>query len=360
MTNTQFNPDYIVTPGEILLDILESRGINQVTLANRCNRPEKAISEIIHGKKSIVPETALQFERVLGISANTWLNMENNYKIAQLRQKESEALGEQKEWIKNFPYNELVKRKLLESKTTVAEKFDDLLRFFGVSSIDAYTKYRHCAINASFRHSAAHKNKPYILDTWMREGEICANKIDVPQYDKSKFEKAVKAISQLTRGDIVESFKAAKELAHAAGVVIVLVDAYKGSAVNGVARWINGTPTIQLTVLRKSADILWFSFLHECAHILKHSKKETYIDNDHSEDNEEEREADKFARDCLISPSTWNEFVAKNNFSVLTVKDFAQKNNIADGIVVGRLQKEKYVAWNDFQLNRLKQKIALS
>lgn len=75
----QYVPDYVSPPGETLQEILEERGISQAELAERTGRPKKTISEIINGKAAITPKTALQLERVLGVSASFWNNREKQF-----------------------------------------------------------------------------------------------------------------------------------------------------------------------------------------------------------------------------------------------------------------------------------------
>ncbi|MDO8738149.1 MAG: HigA family addiction module antitoxin [Candidatus Deferrimicrobium sp.] len=81
-----FTPDYAVPPGETLLETIEALGMTQADLAARTGRPLKTINEIIKGKASITPETALQLERVLGIPARFWNNRERLYREAKARQ----------------------------------------------------------------------------------------------------------------------------------------------------------------------------------------------------------------------------------------------------------------------------------
>ena len=76
----QYFADYAVPPGEILLETLEERGMTQAELAERTGRKKKTINEIIKGKAPITPETALQFERVFGIPAGFWNNLEQLYR----------------------------------------------------------------------------------------------------------------------------------------------------------------------------------------------------------------------------------------------------------------------------------------
>ncbi len=61
----------VCAPGETLREILSERSISQADLAGRMGRPQKTISEIMNGKASITPETALELELVLSIPADT-------------------------------------------------------------------------------------------------------------------------------------------------------------------------------------------------------------------------------------------------------------------------------------------------
>ena len=73
-----YKPDYAVPPGWILEERLELREWSQAEFARRCGRSAKLISEIVAGKAPIEPDTALQFENVLDLDADVWLNLESN------------------------------------------------------------------------------------------------------------------------------------------------------------------------------------------------------------------------------------------------------------------------------------------
>ena len=80
-TINQYRPDYAIPPGWILEEHLEAQGFSQAELARRCGRSAKLISEIVHGKAPVEPETALQFEKVLGLDADIWLGIEKQYQL---------------------------------------------------------------------------------------------------------------------------------------------------------------------------------------------------------------------------------------------------------------------------------------
>ena len=81
----EYRPDYAVPPGWLLEERLEVQGISQAEFARRCGRSSKLISEIIAGKAPLEPETALQFEKVLGVDASIWLGIESDYQLHKAR-----------------------------------------------------------------------------------------------------------------------------------------------------------------------------------------------------------------------------------------------------------------------------------
>ena len=78
-------PDYAVPPGWVLEEHLEAQGLSHAAFARRCGCSLKLIGEIVAGKAPIEPETALQFERVLGLDADIWLGIEASYRLHNAR-----------------------------------------------------------------------------------------------------------------------------------------------------------------------------------------------------------------------------------------------------------------------------------
>lgn len=113
---------------------------------------------------------------------------------------------------------------------------------------------------------------------------------------------------------------------------------------------------IQLSLKYRSDDQLWFTFFHEAGHILLHSKKLVYLNCGKVGDEEDEREADQFAQDMLIPPGVTNRLAYLRGKA--QIRQFAKSTNIAPGIVVGRLQREKLIPQS--HCNDLKRKLAWS
>ena len=348
----QFSPDYAVPPGWILEERLESEGISHAEFARRCGRSPKLISEIISGKAPLEPESALQFERVLGVHASIWLGIEAEYRLHRAREAEAEDAAAAAEWINAFPVRDLVKRGFIERPKSDVDAVSALLAFFRVGSIKAWSA-RYDRAHAAFRHSPSFKSSDTALATWLRLGELEAERQDCAEYDERRFRQATREIRSLTREPVEEALQQAGRLCNEAGVVLALVPPLPKTALSGAARWLSPRKAvIQLSARHKSDDHLWFSFFHEAAHILLHSKKSIFVDETNGDDAELEAEANEWASNALIPMRAWQRFVATSPRSANAVAAFADEQGIAPGIVVGMLQHKGLLPWT--HLNGLK------
>jgi HTH-type transcriptional regulator/antitoxin HigA len=74
-----------IPPGVTLREELAERGITQTAFAREIGRPIQVVNEIIKGKKTITADTAIAFEKALGIRAELWLKLEASYQISKAR-----------------------------------------------------------------------------------------------------------------------------------------------------------------------------------------------------------------------------------------------------------------------------------
>ena len=85
--------DLAIHPGEVLAEELEARLMTQRALAESIGRPEQVISEIVHGKKGVTAETALQLSVVFGTSAEFWMNLQTAYELTLARRSTQAKAG---------------------------------------------------------------------------------------------------------------------------------------------------------------------------------------------------------------------------------------------------------------------------
>ena len=71
-----------IHPGEILMEeFLKPLGISQYKLAKDINVPARRIIKIVHGKRSITPDTALRLSRYFNLSERFWLNLQTRFEL---------------------------------------------------------------------------------------------------------------------------------------------------------------------------------------------------------------------------------------------------------------------------------------
>ena len=69
-------------PGEMLLEeFLKPLDLTQTELAKRLDVSFPRLNEIVNGRRSVTPDTALRLSRVLGMSADFWLGLQLDWDL---------------------------------------------------------------------------------------------------------------------------------------------------------------------------------------------------------------------------------------------------------------------------------------
>ena len=80
-----YNPAH---PGQVLKELyLDPLGLTITQAAKGLRISRQALSNILNGHNRITPDMALRFEKALGASRQTWLNMQQNYDLWHAEQK---------------------------------------------------------------------------------------------------------------------------------------------------------------------------------------------------------------------------------------------------------------------------------
>jgi addiction module HigA family antidote len=83
-----------IHPGEILLEeFMLPMGLSQYRIAKDISVSPRRINEIVHGKRSISPDTALRLSRYFGTSERFWINLQIRFDL----EVEKDRLGERLE-----------------------------------------------------------------------------------------------------------------------------------------------------------------------------------------------------------------------------------------------------------------------
>lgn len=354
----EYEPASISHPGETLRDLLEERGITQAGLAERMGRPKKTVNEILQGKTGIIPKTAIQLERVFDIPAGFWLERQHRYEECVERERAKEDLRSHVDWLKSVPIRSMINRgwiRLFKDKTL---QLTEVLTFFGVNSPNEWQAI-WLKPDVSFRQSRVFKQNPEATSVWLRKGELEAGKLSCEPYNKKTFIEILTELRNLT-GYTPEHFvDKVISLCVNAGVAVTFVPRLRGVPIYGVTRWLTPIKAlIQLSLRGKFEDLMWFTFFHEAGHILLHGKREVFVE-ERAIVNEQEKEADVFARNFLIHPRLWKKFIDTANYRrEEAVCKFARELDISPAIIVGRLQYERRLPFN--HMNDLRRRYEFS
>lgn len=338
----KFEPDYAAPPGATLKETLEERGISQSELAARMGMTDKTISQIINGIAPISFDTAFKLELVLGVPASIWNRLELAYRERLTKIEETSKLESDIAWLNEVPVKELIDRQYIEPTKDKSLLVWQLLEFFGVSSVTAWRDVLKGSA-VQFRGGEAHNKYPGYVAAWRRLGVLDAQEIATQPFDAQEFVAALKQALRITTMPATEWREKLIDLFAPTGVAVVLTEEIPRASISGAARWLTKDKAmIQLSLKYKTDDQFWFSFFHEAGHILKHGKKQVFVDYGYNNESDEEREANEFARDFLIPPQYIHRFPVMCKSRAL-VKAFANELKIAPGIVVGRLQHDKFL-----------------
>lgn len=347
--------DLPVPPGELLAETIETAGLSQAELARRMGRPAQVINEIVRGAKEITAGTAIQLERVLGVPAHIWLGLEAEYQHTKARRDDRRRLQAEAALAARFPCRAMRRLGWLKRTTDRVSEVEALLEFFGVGTLGAITE----AESAAYRLSRSRPAEPEALAAWLRKGTVEAQRIKTAPFNEQRLKELLPQLRSLTKvGPDVFEPKAKRELA-ACGVALVLLPHLPKTRAHGATRWMTPEKAlVQLSLRGKWADIFWFTLFHELGHVLRHGRRDVFIEwlGGHRQDDRES-EADAFAAEALIPQAAYDAFLRRCSvLSSAAVSAFADRQGIAPGLVVGRLQHDRKLDHAD--LNRLRARYA--
>ena len=103
---------------------------------------------------------------------------------------------------------------------------------------------------------------------------------------------------------------------------------------------------------RRYSDTFWITLFDEINHIINGDYGILF----EKESGEQEHAADLFAEDGLIPREQYNDFVASGRFELNDIIRFAEAISRDPGIVLGRLQNDGLVGFDDWMMKPIRHK----
>lgn len=339
-------PDYAVAPGETLRDRLDELGMSQAELARRTGLTPKHVNQVLHGQASLSSDVAQRLEYATATPARWWLRLEADYRAAQQRLAERNLVESDIAWVKSMPVRHLVKVGAIPTEPkTPTDRLDQLLRFFGVASVDAFRRI-WAEPSAAFLQSRAYEIDTAAVTAWLRLGEVEVQKnAPVASFDADALRKKLPELRSATQMPTRRGIQVFLAHCRDAGLGIALVPEIPGARAYGATRWIAGRqrPLMQLSMRGKSDAALWDACFHEVGHVLLHDRRSVFIETDAGDPSgtsvrQQEIEATQFADDLLI-PHTHATQLSELK-SPEDALDFAESIGVGVAVVVSRLERD--------------------
>lgn len=339
---------YIATPpGATIKEQLNDRGMSQKEFAARMDMSEKHISKLINGDVQLTPETAVKLEMVLGVPAKFWNNLEAIYREKIIKAEAESAMDADVEIAKQFPYSEMAKFGWVPETREAKEKVINLRRYFEVVELSLLENTQITRI--ACRRLAITEKSDLALMAWAQEAKIRARSIQTAPINIKRLISAMSELRKMTALKPKEFCPKIKKCLADCGIALVFLPHLKGSFLQGASFMDGSKIVVGLTARGKYADKFWFSLFHELAHIVL-----GHVGQPNGISEEDEKAADKWSGDTLIISEAFEAFRKDRDYSERSVLQFAKEQEIAPGIVVGRMQMEGMIQYS--MLNNLKEK----
>lgn len=343
---------FIPHPGEYIKDAIEELGMSQNEFAIRIGTTGKTISKIISGEANITFDIASKLSDFFGTSTNVWLNLQTVYN-EYMRELELE-----KEQAKEFEILKLFDKKYLQtvlkldvSATNKREIIAEMKKIFMVNSLNCLKAQDLFAFCRTSTLKDIDDKQLILRNAWISLGMYISKDIECCPYSKQKLQGVLPKIKELIKEEPKVFVPLLKKYLQDVGIKLIILPYLKGSNVSGVTKWITNENAIMIAIndRGKDADRIWFNIYHEIGHAIRNKKRHLTISLEKNKINDEEEQyANEFANDQLINKNDYEKFINRKDFSISSIKAFADKQRIPIFMVIGRLQNDKFISWNQY------------
>lgn len=349
-------------PGVYIKDAIDELGLSQSEFAYRTGLTIKNVSTLINGESNITFDVAVKLASFFHNSVEGWINLQTKYNLylnEQNRQKEYEE-----DWLIAKKFNKDFCYSILDIEIDSKHKEDTIDQLRTCFNVVTLQNLKSPDMYAFYRTSVTkdiNTDTIILRNAWISIAEQKAREMSCSEFNKECITNNQKYLRSLTlKGPRVIGDEL-KDFLSSCGIKLVILPFLKGSNLSGVTKWISNESCVMVAVndYGKDADKIWFSIFHELGHAMKNHKRHLTISlNKDNVLDDDEIEANEFAKNLLIDEKDYQEFVTKKDFSLRSIERFAKEQSVADFIVVGRLQKDKLIDWSHFQ--NIKQKYTIS
>ena len=349
---------YVEHPGFIIKESIGELGLSQQEFALRTGLTTKNVSTLLNGESPITFEIAVKLGNFFDINPQSWLNLQNHYDLYINQEKRKEELNQEWNIAKLFT-NSKAKR-CLNIDISSKDKKDAILKLrslFKVANLNLLKQSDMYAFCKTAVIKDIDETTIIMRNAWISLAEQVGRGMQVSKFDKQYLLSSIESIKSLTKEEPKVFLPKLRDILSNGGIKLVIIPYLTHSNVGGFTKWIaqEECSLIAINDCDKDADKIWFSIFHELGHAIKnHRRHPTISYNKNPVIDDDEIDANNFAKDKLLNPLDYKIFTEEGNFSLTCINRFAKSQNVANFIVIGRLQKDGYLNWSTYSDYKIK------
>ena len=339
-------------PGYYIKEIVEDSGLTQEDFARRLDTTPKNLSILLRGEQNLSVDMAMKLSKMLGTSIGYWLNLQSSYDTL-IAEFESEKEFENERRIFSYLNYGYFRDNfgLPALPRNTKEQIAQVRKFLGVSTLSVFAR-KDLAVSFRSADSTDMSESNIVKANIMVQIAVNkALKTAAPVFNKHRFEKAAGEALSMTLS-YGEFYPVLYSLFLHAGVIFIILPNIKGSKTNGATKRIGSNVMLMVNDRRLNSDSFWFTLYHEIGHIINGD----YGISFEGEVGSKEDAADEYAQNMLIPAELYSRFIASHDFSVDAIQAFSAEISRDPAIVLGRLQNDGLVAYDDWRTKSLRHK----
>ena len=330
------------SPIEAIQFRMHEQGLRQADLVPYFGSRSR-VSEVLAGKRPLTVQMIREISMGLGISADVLVSDSNPAAAEPI----NDAVDADVDW-NRFPSKEMDRHGYFDdTPKRNARTLSELARDF-VTSILPPGSGSPILARQGLRGDAVNPKSRYGLLAWKAQVLRVARKRKahhrLPTYQPEAIDPAF--LAQIVRLSWHQNgMRLACEVIEGKGIPVVIQRHLAGTQLDGAALLDQGgVPVIGLTLRFDRIDHFWFTLLHELAHVMKHLSNpgDAFLDRLEDSDATEtlEIEANRIARDAMISRAAWRRSEVVSAPSRERIIRFAKEQMVHPAIIAGRVRRE--------------------
>ena len=336
-------------PGTVLKLELKARGISQKDFANAVAMQPSHLSEVIKGTRKISSQMASKFESALGITAESWIKLQAKYDYDKLEYDNCTVEEHAAEQVL-LKYDDIYNVRVIYKYVGMTESSSvERLDFVKNSLRFKEPSYEAARARGFYHRSEKTGQDLRMILTWTALARFEASKKVVTEtYNHSKLDLLATELRSIFHENHNTLNRVERKLSDY-GIKFCIVPKLEKASIDGYSFMDNqGVPAIIVTKRFDRIDNLAFAVMHEIGHLKLHlnvdnNEKINIFSKEEEKDTKEEREANFYAANSLISDDLWDTAPAVQMNPRLIQQKYtawAKEKHVNKWIALGRISHE--------------------